>query len=341
MQFQCQKCHSGVVSGKAGEELECPKCKEKVTLPQEKYVPGSVIGDFVIIKEIARGGVGIVFLARQISLDRQVALKILQESCKNDPEFVDNFIHEARNAAKISHQNIVQAYAAGEEDGAFYFAMELIEGRTMKEELAEKKKIEPRRAAEIIRAIADALDCAWTEQKIVHQDLKPDNIMMTKRGQAKLADLGLARVATSSAVDDGDEVMGTPQYISPEQLYGQPTDVRSDIYSLGATFFHLVTGRFPYLGKDGDEIARKHVEEELTPPIKIVPTLPPDLNRIICKMMQKKIEDRYQSASDLVKELDKFLTGGQGDFIRGQHLGAHFRAFGIQQDGDRQIFLRA
>ena len=123
MQFQCQKCHSGVVSGKGGEELECPKCKEKVTIPQEKYVPGSVIGDFVIIKEIARGGVGIVFLAKQISLDRQVALKILQESFKNDPEFVENFIHEARNAAKISHQNIVQAYAAGEEDGAFYFAM--------------------------------------------------------------------------------------------------------------------------------------------------------------------------------------------------------------------------
>ena len=309
MRFLCSACRT-ILTGDPGQEVECRLCKTMCKVPAEPTAAGAVIGDFAIVRELARGGMGVVYLARQISLDRLVALKILQEKYASDAQFVEDFIREARAAARISHPNIVQAYAVGEENGIYYFAMELIDGDTMKSVLKKEQKIEPRKAAEVIRSIADALDYAWTEQKIVHQDIKPDNIMLTRRGQAKLADLGLSRVATGSMdLDDDDEVMGTPQYISPEQLTGKPTDIRSDIYSLGATFYHLVTGEFPYKGKDGNEIARQHVEGTLIPPIEKIPDLPQELNRIIIKMMAKSIEERYQSGADLVNDLRNFLQG--------------------------------
>ncbi|MBQ7393533.1 MAG: serine/threonine protein kinase, partial [Lentisphaeria bacterium] len=310
MRFLCSACRT-ILTGEPGQEVECRLCKTMCKAPESAMAPGAVIGDFAIVRELARGGMGIVYLARQISLDRLVALKILQEKYAADSQFVEDFIREARAAARISHPNIVQAYAVGEENGIYYFAMELIDGDTMKGVLKKEQKIAPRKAAEIIRSIADALDFAWTEQKIVHQDIKPDNIMLTRRGQAKLADLGLSRMATGS-LDlnaDDDEVMGTPQYISPEQLTGMPTDIRSDIYSLGATFYHLVTGEFPYQGKDGNEIARQHVEGTLIPPIEKQPDLPPELNRIIVKMMAKTLEERYQTGAELVDDLKNFLQG--------------------------------
>jgi len=310
MRFLCSQCQT-IVEGKPGEELDCTLCGAKITFPADHLSPGCVIGDFAIVRELARGGVGVVFLARQLSLDRPVALKILQQKFTADAEFIQNFIREARVAARISHPNIVQAYAVGEEDGIFYFAMEFIDGSTMKQVLKNEGKVDPKRAAEIIRDITEALGCAWTEQKLVHQDIKPDNIMLTKRGQAKLADLGLARVAVGSDSGAGDdEVMGTPQYISPEQLTGVATDIRSDIYSLGASFYHLVTGRFPYQGKDGNEIAKQHVEGTLTDPIKVIADLPPELNRIIVKMMNKDINQRYQSAAELSADLGNFLGAG-------------------------------
>ena len=310
MRFICSACRT-ILTADPGLEIECHLCGTKCKAPAAPTAPGAVIGDFAIVREIARGGMGIVYLARQISLDRLVALKILQEKYAADAQFVEDFIREARAAARISHPNIVQAYAVGEEKGIYYFAMEFIDGETMKSVLKREGKIEPHRAAEIVRSVADALDFAWTEQKVVHQDIKPDNIMLTKRGQVKLADLGLSRIATGSRdlAEDEDAVMGTPQYISPEQLTGQETDIRSDIYSLGATFYHLVTGEFPYKGKDGDEIARQHVEGTLIPPIEKRPDLPPELNRIIVKMMAKKIEDRYQSGAELVADLKNFLHG--------------------------------
>ena len=309
MRFLCSACRT-ILTGDPGQEIECRLCRTMCKVPADPTAAGAVIGDFAIVRELARGGMGVVYLARQISLDRLVALKVLQDKYASDAQFVEDFIREARAAARISHPNIVQAYAVGEENGIYYFAMELIDGDTMKSVLKKEQKIEPRKAAEVIRCIADALDYAWTEQKIVHQDIKPDNIMLTRRGQAKLADLGLSRVATGSVdLDDEDEVMGTPQYISPEQLTGMPTDIRSDIYSLGATFYHLVTGEFPYVGKDGNEIARQHVEGTLIPPIEKFPSLPAELNRIIIKMMSKSIDERYQSGADLVNDLRNFLTG--------------------------------
>lgn len=310
MQFQCPKC-SGVVSideANLGKTVSCGHCKEIVSAPESRFAPGVIINDFIIEKEVGVGGMGVVYLARQITLDRHVALKILKEKYAQDAEFIVQFVREARSAAKLNHPNIVQAYAVGEENGIFFFAMEFVDGDTMKDILAKERKIDPQRAAKIIRDIAIALDYAWTESKIVHHDIKPDNIMLTKNGKAKLADLGLASMFGDAEVDDsGDEVLGTPQYISPEQLLGDPTDVRSDIYSLGATFYHLVTGTFPYNGDTPTAIAHQHVNGVFQPPIEREPSVPQTVSDIISKMMAKDINQRYQSAEDLASDIKKYL----------------------------------
>lgn len=311
MKIYCEKCKKVFEAEKPeeGNQVSCTFCREKVDFPESPTSPGAVIGDFLIEKEISKGGMGEVYLARQLSLDRPVALKVLQAKFLNDKEYVESFFREARAAGRISHPNVVQAYAVGEENGIFYFAMEYIRGKTMKEILKQEKTIEFRKAAKIIREVASALECAWRDEKLVHQDIKPDNIMLDANGFAKLADLGLARVAgiNDKEACEGDEVLGTPQYISPEQLTGIPTDVRSDIYSLGATFYQFVTGRFPYVADSAEEIAKMHVAGNLQPPKEVNPELPDELNTIIMKMMARNIEDRYQTPATLIKALDLYL----------------------------------
>ena len=324
MKIYCGKCKKVFEAEKPaeGNQVECTNCKEKVNYPESRTSPGAVIGGFVIEHELSKGGMGEVFLARQISLDRPVALKVLQAKFLNDKEYVEAFFREARAAGRINHPNVVQAYAVGEENGIFYFAMEYIRGKTMKEILKEKKVLDFTKSAKIIKEVASALECAWRDEKLVHQDIKPDNIMLDANGFAKLADLGLARVAgiNDKEACEGDEVLGTPQYISPEQLTGVPTDVRSDIYSLGATFYQFVTGRFPYVADTAEEIAKMHVAGHLQPPKEVNPELPDELNTIIMKMMARNIEDRYQTPAPLIKALDMYLLHSQSGNNAVPHL---------------------
>ena len=311
MHFQCPFCR-GVVSAKnkqMGKDVQCGHCDEIVSVPNARLATGAVIGDFALLEELGRGGMGVVYLAHQISLDRPAALKILQDSYANNAEFVVNFIKEARSAAKLNHPHIVQAYAVGEDEGIFYYAMEYINGDTMKDVLKRDKIISVDKAVTIIQQIAEALDTAWKEQKLIHRDIKPDNIILAKNNRAKLADLGLSRVAGDVDDDDDDEVMGTPQYISPEHLTGAPMDVRSDIYSLGATFYQFVTGRFPYEGRTANEIARKHLEASLVPPQLVNLKVPEAIGQIIMKMMKKNVSERYQDAEELVEDLRLFRRG--------------------------------
>jgi len=312
MRFICPKCGSIVVAedSLAGGQVLCGQCSATVSVPPSPTAQGAVINDFVIEKEIGHGGMGTVYRAEQMSLERLVALKILLPKYAGDTEFVTQFIREARAAAKLNHPNIVQAYAVGEENGIFYFAMELIEGPgTMKTELQKKKIIPVQEAVSIVRDVADALHFAWREAKIVHHDIKPDNIMVTASGHAKLADLGLAKASGEKmdAGDDNSEVLGTPQYISPEQLTGEETDVRSDLYSLGATFYHFVTGRFPFTGDNPNDIAKKHLDEPLVPPAKINPDVPEAISKIICRMMEKAPAQRYQGADEVSRALNRYL----------------------------------
>ena len=310
IRFQCPHCRGIVASEKweAGAAAVCAYCSKEAVMPQDRLGAGMVIGDFLLIRKLGEGGMGIVFLAHQLSLDRPAAIKILNAEFSQQADSVQAFIREARSAAKLNHPNIVQAYAVGEDEGIFYFAMEYIEGKTMKSVLMDSGKIGYRQSAEIILQVAEALDCAWNEQKLIHHDIKPDNIMQCANGRVKLADLGLAGKQGEDGNDDSDEVVGTPQYISPEQLTGVTTDTRSDIYSLGATFYHFVTGQFPYNGENTDEIARQHVFGTLVPPKNINPELPQALSDIIVKMMGKTPEERFQNCGELAKALKEFLN---------------------------------
>ncbi len=305
MRFQCPFCQGvvAVSNSDMGDDCQCGHCGEFVSVPTSRVATSAVISDFIIIEELGRGGMGVVYLAHQITLDRPAALKILAEAYVNNPEFVVDFIKEARAAAKLNHPHIVQAYAVGEDEGVYFFAMEHIDGETMKDYMKREGVIPVPFALEVTQQIAEALDYAWKEQRLVHRDIKPDNIMLTRKARAKLADLGLARVAGDIDDADSDEVMGTPQYISPEHLTGAEMDVRSDIYSLGATLFHLITGRFAFEGRTATDIARKHLEEQIISPQELNPNIPESVCRIIFKMMAKNPNDRYQSAEDLVEDL--------------------------------------
>ncbi len=305
MQFQCSAC-KGIVAvedTELGIDVQCGHCGNVVKTPESRVAPGAMIADFIIRKELGRGGMGVVYLAHQISLDRSAALKILAEHYANDSQFVVSFINEARAAAKLNHPHIVQAYAVGEDNGIFYFAMEAIDGRTMKSVLEEYKLIPEEQALQIIQQIAEALSYAWNEQKLIHRDIKPDNIMLTNSGRAKLSDLGLASHGGDMEDSEADEVMGTPQYISPEHLTGAPMDARSDIYSLGATFYHFVTGCFPYQGRNAVEIAQQHLIGTLIPPDQINSNVSPEVSAIIMKMMARNPQDRYQTAGELVDDI--------------------------------------
>lgn len=348
MRFQCPSCKDIVTAdnGKFGKKMTCTHCNCPVVTPESVFGAGMVIGDFIIIKQLGSGGAGVVFLAHQISLDRPAALKIIKE---NSNEMGDNpvqdLIREARSAAKLNHPNIVQAYAVGEDDGTFYFAMEFVDGETMKSVLKEAGTIEPKMAAEIIKQIADGLQFAWDKQKLTHRDIKPDNIMYTSTKQAKLADLGLSRHSGEHVEDeDSDEVLGTPQYISPEQLTGAKVDTRSDIYSLGATFYQLVTGRFPYESSDVDEIAKQHVIGNLIPPKEKNYNVPEAINNIILKMMARYPEKRYQTPKEVSDALEEYIhpsnNAGGGNSLRnaamsaqapaGETLGGGLRAGGMR-----------
>ncbi len=311
MRFQCSSCGRivAVDDVDAGIMVQCGHCGSVVQVPPTRLSRGSVIADFIIRRAIGQGGMGTVYLSHQITLDRPAALKILAESYANNAEFVALFIKEARAAAKLNHPHIVQAYAVGEDDGLLYFAMENIDGETMKDVLEREGVIPVDQALNIIQQIAEALNYAWIEQKLIHCDIKPDNIMLTSTGRAKLADLGLARVTDDMSDSDEDEVMGTPQYISPEALTGAPMDTRSDIYSLGATFYQFVTGRLAFDGSTAAEIAKKHLTEPLIPPRSVNKDIPESVSRIIIKMMAKNPSMRYQDASELIDDLRNARRG--------------------------------
>ncbi len=310
MRFQCPQCQSKieVSNDRLGQQVQCGNCGKVVTVPENRFANGVVIGnDFRIDGEIAKGGMGMVYKAYQISLDRPAALKVLLEEFITDPEYVNGFVQEARAAAKLNHPNMVQAYAVGIEDGIYYFAMEFVPGDTMKTILKREKKLPFSEAADVTRQVAAALGCAWTEQKLIHRDIKPDNMIKMPDGRVKLADLGLSQIAGAQQDASESEVLGTPQYISPEQLTGAALDTRSDLYSLGATLYQFVTGKYPYSGKDGDEVARQHLTGTLRPPREVNPKVPKALEEIILKLMQRNPDDRFQTPKELEKALKDFL----------------------------------
>ena len=280
------------------------------------------LGDFEIIERIGQGAVGAVFKARQLSMDRLVAVKVLKPRLAEDPGYVERFWREARAAARLSHPNIVLAIDAGEAAGYYYFVMEYVEGHPVS--LLRKAAVfEEKRALEIARQVAEALDYAWTEERIVHRDIKPGNIIITPDGTAKLADLGLAHdvLAADDADDPDGAVLGTPLYVAPEQIRRAPDlDVRCDLYALGATLFHMVTGRPPYRGSDSKAIIRKHIHQPVPDPREFRPELSDGIAHIITTLLAKDRDERYPDADALIADIDAVLETGR---LRGRGAPGH------------------
>jgi eukaryotic-like serine/threonine-protein kinase len=279
------------------------------------------IPGYQMIQKLGKGSMGIVFKAKQISVDRVVAIKILLDPLAQNKEFIKRFEREAMIAAKLSHNNVVNAIDAGQIDGHYYFVMEYVEGPTIKDYLDKNKTFDEKEALRITLAIAEALKHA-AQRGLIHRDIKPENVILTRQGEVKLADLGLARLTGDEkwGLSEAGMAIGTPYYISPEQVRGQTNiDIRADIYSLGATLYHMVTGRVPYGGETPNEVMRKHVDPNvaLVPPDHLNSRLSGGLGMVVETMMAKNREHRYQNPDDLILDI-KCLQRGESPMIAGQ-----------------------
>ncbi len=270
---------------------------------------GVRIANYEILEKIGQGGMGAVFKARQISLDRVVALKILIPKLAADKSFTERFIREAQAVAKLSHPNIIVGIDVGQHGKYFYFAMEYVEGQTALEMLREQGPLKDQDALKIAQQIGRALDHAH-KNGLVHRDIKPDNIMVTLKGDAKLCDLGLAK-----RVDMGDnlqpgQAVGTPHYIAPEQARGRDdVDIRADIYALGASLYHMTTGHTMFQGETAAAIMAQHLANEAPSARKIRPELGEQFCRLIERMLAKNPEDRFQTPQELLEDLDRLIDG--------------------------------
>jgi hypothetical protein len=265
----------------------------------------TTLGGYYIEEFIGRGGMGAVYKTKQISLNRTVALKILSRRLTSDKKFIDMFIKEARAAGSLNHPNIVQVYDVGEEGGTHFFSMELMTLGSVGDSLKKLGRLSVAKALEVAIHIAKALEYA-EKKNLVHCDIKPDNLMISEDGTVKLGDLGLSKnVQRDEGETDSDVVFGTPHFIAPEQAQRQKVDHRADLYSLGASLYLMLSGRTPYTGDTGREIALKHVREPLKPVKVVLPEVPDRINAIVTKMMAKDPKDRYPSATRLLDELRK------------------------------------
>jgi len=267
------------------------------------------LGNFEIVAKLGVGGMGVVYKARQLSMDRLVALKVLPRRLAKDRSFIERFLREARSAARLNHPHIVQGIDVGEADGLYYFAMELVEGESLRDRIRREGRLAQAEALRIARQVVLALEHA-NAHHIVHRDIKPDNILLTGAGAAKLADLGLAKRKSDAAVTQLAAPLGTPLYMSPEQARGKTDiDTRGDIYSLGATLYHTVVGAPPFTGPNATAIITKHLFETPASPRASVPDLSEGLCAMLRRMLAKRPVDRYQSPAELLEDIDRLLEG--------------------------------
>lgn len=276
-------------------------------------IPGSyLINRYEIIMKIGSGGMADVYKAKDHVLNRLVAIKVLKQEYSTDATFVKKFRVEAQSAAGLSHPNIVNVYDVGEDNGVYFIVMELVQGITLKNYIDMKGKLDIREALNISVQIASGLSAAH-ENRIIHRDIKPQNIIMSRDGKVKVTDFGIAKVADSTTVTT--TAAGTVHYISPEQARGGYSDERSDIYSLGITMYEMVTGRVPFEGETNVAVALMHIQSEITPPRQLEPSIPVSFEKIILKCTQKKPERRYASARELIADLRKVLTHPDGEYV--------------------------
>src|ERR687891_400668 len=254
-------------------------------------------GRYRIVRRLGSGGMANVYLAEDQELGRRVAIKILNDRHANDEQFVERFRREAKNAAALSHPNIVSIYDRGEAEGTYYIAMEHLDGRTLKELIVARGPAPVRIAIDYTKQILDALRFAH-RHGIVHRDIKPHNVLVDSDGRLKVTDFGIARAGASQMTEAGS-IVGTAQYLSPEQARGGGVDQRSDLYSLGIVLYELLTGAVPFTGDSPVEIAMKHLSGTPEPPSAKRPDLPRELDLIVTRALAKDPDERYQTAEEM------------------------------------------
>ncbi len=266
---------------------------------------GQKIPGYKINKKLGAGAMATVWLGKQLSLDRDVAIKVLPRKFTSNPQFVERFYSEGRAAAQLNHPNIVQAFDVGKGGDLYYFVMEFVDGRTVHDDIVKHRKYNERDAIEIAMQVAEALQHAH-ERGLIHRDVKPKNVMITKEGVVKLADMGLARAISDKDAAEAEKgkAFGTPYYISPEQIRGEvKIGPPADIYSLGATLYHMVVGAVPFDGKNPSAVMHKHLKDDLIAPDHVNPKLSAGISEVIEMMMAKDPRARYQTCKDLLTDL--------------------------------------
>ncbi len=267
------------------------------------------LGEYILQKPIGKGAMGQVWLARQESLDRMVAVKVLPKELAGDPSFRARFEREAKAAAALIHPNVIQIYSFGIEQNVPYFAMEFVRGEDLSVKIRKGQKYTIREAVKIASDVARALECAH-ERNLVHRDIKPGNIMIAHNGVVKVMDFGLAKAASAqSSITQPGLIMGTPSYMSPEQGMGKELDVRSDMYSVGVVLYKLLTGEVPFTADTPTAVIFRHIYEEPKSVRELNPEVPEELERIVNRLMAKSPDDRYRTPTELIADLEAFLGG--------------------------------
>lgn len=305
----CENCKKDVtlVTEKESNAKICSICGSVIIPSSDQLPSGTIINGFLIEEKIGCGGMGVVYRAKQLNLERDVAFKVLSNELSVNNEFIDRFFREARSAANLNHPNIVQVYDAGSTpDGIYYFAMELMEGETLEARIQRDGCLSPKDALNIAGKIAHALKYAWEKQQLCHGDIKPENIILNSSGGAKLADLGLAKsMHDDKAYKDG--IMATPLYAPPEVIAGElyRIDCRSDMYSFGATLYNMLSGAPPFLGDDPEEVMNSHLNKQPVPLKELNRELNPAISDLIDRLLAKNPEERPESWKEVAKAIGK------------------------------------
>lgn len=279
----------------------------------------TIANRYEIINKTGVGGMATVYMAKDKVLNRNVAIKVLKDEFTTDDEFVKRFNSEAQSAASLSHPNIVSIYDVGNEDGIYYIVMELVRGKTLKQIITEEGALPWKWSVNIAMQIASALETAH-KNNIVHRDIKPHNIIITEDGVAKVTDFGIAKAVSNSTITAFGTTIGSVHYFSPEQAKGGYTDAKSDIYSLGVVMYEMLTGKVPFDSDTSVSVALKHMQEPPVPPMQINENIPKAVNDIILKAMEKEPMARYQTATEMLRDLSQALKDPNGDFVEEQNF---------------------
>jgi serine/threonine protein kinase len=339
MRVTCPGCSTRLKlpAGSVGKTVRCPKCARtlrimsRVPAPvpgdtdlgvleaddqtppppasgpdREAALAGRVLGGYRLRSVLGRGGKGLVFEAEAVADGRPAAVKVMAPKLLADPEEVERFRREAEVLSRLDHPNLVRMFEVGRQEGVTFLAMELVPGRSAMAELEARGRLPPREATRIVRLAACGLSAAHS-QRIVHRDVKPGNILLAGSGAVKVADFGLVKINDGTVPDltKPGTLVGTPYYMSPEQAQGEPLDGRSDVYSLGVTYYRLLTDRLPFDDDDAVKVVYQQVTDPHPDPRKFVPGLPEPCVRIIDTAMAKSPDDRYQSAEEMVVALQE------------------------------------